>query len=279
MSTPMITERDAMSGMELLAAASTEPELITVFTDEELVGLDGTEAAPLVSLPFITQEQIDAQSYANAATRSLIARGVVLMEETAFENEGEVIAGEPVERAVQIARPFAGLLFLRRTAVAVLAVHRQVSEQMTSLFYHVESDGGVLEELVTADGFHHFRVPTREAAVQRLQTYVDAAEVASADELLFTGPQEELAADQERERMMNDARALSVLSCVDTEGMEQHTLFATSEKMLYLDTGGAMEEPAEVNLREVSAETLHAMLTQLLPAGAADLADAPGEDG
>ena len=264
MTTPTVTERDAAGAMELLAAASADPELLIVLTDEEIVALAGRDALSVAGSPYLDQEGVDETAHASAALRSLIARGLVVTTDEAREEEGEVLIGAAPEGGMQIDRPIAGLLMLRTTASAVVHVTRQVAEQATRLVLHVEADGGVLEEFVSADGFHRFSVPTPAAAVERLARYIDPSGVAGEEGgAAVTAPIAELdAGEGELAETLADTRTLSVLTAVSAAEASQATIFATTGSVHAMDT--PPEGATEGTVRELSATDLRALLSDLL---------------
>lgn len=264
MTTPTVTERDAAGAMELLASASEDPQLLIALTDEEIVALAGRDALSLTGSPYLDQEGVDETAHASAALRSLLARGLVTSVDEAMEAEGEVVIGEARDRAMQIDRPIAGLLMLRATASAVVHITRQVSEQTTRLVLHVEADGGVLEEFVSADGFHRFSVPTPAAAVERMARYIDPSEVAGAESgEPVTAPIAELdSAEGELAEHLADTRVLSVLTAVSATEASQATLFATTEAVFAMDT--PEEGETEATVSEQSASDLRELLTDVL---------------
>ncbi|MDN5821173.1 MAG: hypothetical protein L0H39_06765 [Brachybacterium sp.] len=264
MTTPTVTERDAAGAMELLASASDEPELLIVLTDEEIVALAGRDTLSLTGSPYLDQEGVDESAHASAALRSLIARGLVVTVDEAMENEGEVVIGDAQDRAMQIDRPIAGLFMLRSTASAVVHVTRQVAEQMTRLVLHVEDDGGVLEEFVSADGFHRFSVPTRTAALERLARFIDPDGLAGDEGgQSVTAPIAELdSAEGELAETLADTRTLSVLTAVSATEAIQVTLFATSGAVFAMDT--PEEGESEATVSEQSATDLRELLGEVL---------------
>lgn len=184
-----------------------------------------------------------------------------------MENEGRTIIGAAPDRAVQLDRPLAGLLMLRATASAVVHVTRQDSEQATRLVLHIEADGGVLEEFVSANGFHRFSVPTRSAAVEHLARYVDPGAVAGAESGdPVTAPIAELdSAEGELAETLADTRTLSVLTAVSAAEASQATIFATSGAVYAMDTPG--EGATEGTVREVSAADLRELLSGVVAPG------------
>src|SRR5699024_5590862 len=165
---------------------------------------------------------------------------------------------------MQIDRPIAGLLMLRTTASAVVHITRRVSEQTTRLVLHLEADGGVLEEFVSADGFHRFSVPTPAAAVERMARYIDPHEVAGTESgEPVTAPIAELdAAEGEIGERLADTRALSVLTAVSATEASQTTLFATSDALFAMDT--PEEGESEATVGEQSASALRELLADVL---------------
>lgn len=267
MTTPAVTERDAAGAMELLAAASDDPDLLIVLTDEEILALAGRDSLSFTGSPYLDQEGVDETAQASAALRSLIARGLVTTVDEAMEPEGRTLLGADQQRSMQIDRPIAGLLMLRATASAVVHVTRQVSEQATRLVLHVEADGGVLEEFVSADGFHRFSVPTPSAAVERLARFVDPTGAAGAK----GGPARtatiaELdSGEGALAATLADARTLSVLTALSAAEASQVTLFASTGAVHAMDTPEQGETEAEV--RELSRTELRSLIGDLLVVG------------
>lgn len=267
MSTPPVqTDRDAAGAFELLATASGEPSVIAVLTDEELLALHGTEAPQLTGSPFLDDTDIEAEKAAAIALRSLIARGLVVVGEDGRENEGDAAGtGEATgQRLVQADRTLSGLLALRTSPLAMVNLTRQVADQATSMMLYLFPRGGVLEEFVTADGYHHFSIPTREVLADRMQQYVDQASVAgSTDADPIESTVEELESDSEIGRRLADTRALTVLTSVDRSEHTQLSLMVTSDAVFVMDT--PTEENQRTAIREVSEGTLRRLLDDALP--------------
>ncbi|MGO1481750.1 MAG: hypothetical protein ACTHWF_11570 [Brachybacterium sp.] len=269
MSNPaLFTERDAAGAYEILAAASDAPSVLAVLTDEELVALGGDDAVQMTGSPFLDQLEIADEVSASIALRSLIARGLVTLDDSQAEPEGEQLAtGAPVApRAVQLDRTLAGLMTLRGAPRALMNLTRRVSEQSTAITVYVFPERGLLEELVTADGYHHFSVPTRAAMPERLARYIDQAQVAgSEDRVVYEGPTAALEDPEEQiAQQLADTRALTVMTAADGGGAGvQVSLMATSEAVLAMDTPDTMGESTEV--RTVSAEGLIALIDAAIP--------------
>lgn len=143
---------------------------------------------------------------------------------------------------------------------------RRVSEQSTAITVYVFPEGGLLGELVTADGYRHVAVPTRSAMPERLARYIDQAQVAGSEgRLLFEKPTASLEdPEQPIARQLADTRALTVMTAADAaaEGV-QVSLMVTSEAVLAMDTPEELSETTEV--REVSAEGLIALIDAAIP--------------
>lgn len=269
MSSPaLFTERDAAGAYEILADASDSPSTLAVLTDEELTALGGLDAVQMTGSPFLDQLEISEDIAASIALRSLIARGLVTLEDSQAEPEGDLLStAEPAAaRVAQLDRTLAGLLTLRSAPLALMNLTRQVSEQTTAIMVYVFPQGGLLEELITADGFHHFSVPTRTAMPARLARYADQAQVAGTeDRVIYEGPTAALEDPAEPvATTLADTRALTVLTAAGTDGTNaQVTVMATSEGVFVMDTPEELGETSTV--RELSAEGLAALIDAAIP--------------
>ncbi|GAA1487022.1 hypothetical protein [Brachybacterium fresconis] len=260
------TERDAAGAYEILAAATSEPEVLVVLTDEELIALAGTEATELAGTPFLDTAGLERDPAAAVALRSLVARGLVVLEEDGRENEGEDLGdGSPARRTAQLDRTLAGLLTLRSSPLALANLTRRVADQTTSLMVYLFPQSGVLEEFITADGFHHFSVPARQAVPGRLARYADAAEVAGAADggsIEGTVAGIESSTDPLAARLQ-DTRALTVLTTAHEDVTTQVSIMATSDGVLVMDT--PQDEAEQTLVREIGAGTLLELLDGALP--------------
>lgn len=267
MTTPSeTTDRDAAGAFELLAAASESPTVVAVLTDEELVALQGAESAQLAGTPFLDESKLPTEQASAIALRSLVARGLVVIDDEDREPEGDnVSTGElAARRAMQVDRTLAGLLALRSSPLAMVNLVRQVADQATAMMVYLFPHSGVLEEFVTADGYHHFSVPTRGAVPARLQAYVDQAGVAgNTDGEPVTGTLEQLESDGVVARQLADTRALTVLTAINAKEHLQLSLMATSQAVFVMDTPG--DADVQTTVREVSRETLVSTLDDVLP--------------
>lgn len=269
MSNPaLFTERDAAGAYEVLAAATDSPSILAVLTDEELLALGGQDAARITGTPFLEKLEIPDDASASIALRSLIARGLVTLDDDHAEPEGEQLStGTPAApRITQLDRTLAGLMTLRGAPRALMNLSRRVADQTTGITVYVFPEGGILEELVTVDGFHHFSVPTRTALPSRLARYVDQAQVASGeDRVVYQG---ELAGlddpAQPAAGRLADTRALTVMTAADAGGAGvQVSLMATSDGVFAMDTPDDIDESTQ--LREVSADGLLTLIEAAIP--------------
>lgn len=261
----LITERDAAGAYELLSSASDEPTVLAVLTDEELLALEGVEGVELAGSPFLEASEFDREQAAAVAARSLIARGLVVLEDAQQETEGDdLVSEQPSSRAAQLDRTLAGLLTLRTTPLGVLNLTRQVADQATALMVYVFPHDGILEELVTADGFHHFSVPTRDATAGRLAKYVDQGEVAAQEDgPTVTATAAQLEGDSPLAQRLQDTRALTVLTSASAQGSTQISVMATADAVFAMDTPESADQ--EVTVRELSSSSLRELITGALP--------------
>ena len=260
------TERDAAGAFELLAAATADPRVVVVLTDEELVALEGAEATTMSGAPFLDASGYDHSVASTVALRSLVARGHVVIEDELREPEGERLdEGEVPHRAGQLDRTLAGLLTLRSAPLALVNLTRRVADQTTVLMVYLFPEDGVLEEFISADGFHHFSVPTRAALPERLARYVDQDRVAAeADGGTLEGTVAELESSTEPlAQSLRDTRALTVLTTAHGETTTQRSIMATAEGVLVMDTPQDAAERTEVS--QVGAATLRRLLEDALP--------------
>lgn len=269
--TGYFTERDAAAALEILAQASADPREIAVLTDEEVLALGGNELNELAGTPFLdSSAAMDRAAAASIAARSLIARGLVVLDPEDRENEGEELSegSEVPARAAQLDRTLAGIMTLRAGPLAVVNLSRRVADQTTSVLVYAYPEGGALEELVTADGYHRFSVPTPQALPERLARYVDQNGVAAAEDgETHEGTVAELEGDSAIAQRLRDTRALTVLTSVTVEGAVQLTFMATSDGVLVMDTPQEAQDRAVV--REVGAATLREMLAAAVPEASA----------
>lgn len=272
MSNPaLFTERDAAGAFEILAAATDSPSILAVLTDEELVALGGSDAVQMTGSPFLDQLEIAEEASASIALRSLIARGLVTLDDSQAEAEGDRLStGAPAApRVAQLDRTLAGLMTLRSAPRALMNFTRRVSDQSTAITVYVFPEGGLLEELVTADGFHRFSVPTRSAMPTRLARYIDQAQVAGTeDRKVFDGPKASLEDPAEPiAKQLADTRALTVMTAADAEGAGvQVSIMATSEAVLAMDTPEGL--PGSTEVRELSATGLIDLIDAAIPEAA-----------
>lgn len=268
-----VTERDMLAAMELLATADSDPNELVVLTDEELAGVAGAEALDLLGGPYLAQEGVDPAASTAAAVRSLAARRLLKPRGEDDEREGDTVAGGDASAApapFQLDRRLAGVVTLRRIPEAMLIVERTLSGGTTRLGHYLFPAGGVLEEYVTVDGFHHFCVPTLSAVAQRLVRFVDPFEDATTDgaEREVTIPGEEV------ERTLSDARSVSVLTSIHAGDGRRATFAATPGALYLVDDGDLQTVPTsgtrEATMGALSPARLLATLSVLVPVIGAD---------
>lgn len=263
----VVTERDMLGALQILERRSDDPDVLLVLSDEEIMALDGQEALRVLGSPYLDQEKVDRETAGSTALRGLIARRLVNPTDQAREDEGDLLIGEgdPEDRMIQLELGLAGILTLRRIPEGMLILDRAVEGLRTRLGIYVYPDGGVLEEFVAADGFHHFTAPTREALPARLAEFVDAHGCAATD-----GEVEEITVAQVGAlEGLEDTRALTTLTTVDDRGARRATVFALSDRVRVVDNGDAdpesLEEDAVLAISDVSPATLQDIIGTLLP--------------
>lgn len=271
-SEPTITQRDMLGAMEVLATTDPEPGVLLILTDEEIAGLAGASALELLGSPYLSQDGVDRTASAAAALRSLTARGLVRPGGESVEDEGEVISGpgEAPRRAMQLDRHLAGVVTLRHIPDAMVTTSRTLNGGTTTLAHYLYPRGGVLEEYISIDGFHHFSVPDPDSVAERIRRFTDPFEAAGED----GEPETVTAADVARSIDVDDARSVSVLTAVAEDAGRQATVVATSERVRVLDNGPlGEEEPSpgdELQISDVSSQSLLDVIGVLIPRTAED---------
>lgn len=263
----VVTERDMLGALEILERSSADPDVLLVLSDEEILALDGEAGLRILGSPYLDQEQVHRETAGATAMRGLIARRLVNPTDQGREEEGDLLVGDgdPDGRLIQLELGLAGILTLRRTPEAMLTVERIASQVRTTLGLHF-FPGGVLEEFVAADGFHHFSAPAVDALPARLAEFVDPHGCAAEDGEV----EERTVAEVSSLQGLEDTRALSTLTAVDDQGARRATVFALSDRVRVVDNG--TEDPAEATaddllaISDVSATTLQEILATLLPA-------------
>lgn len=263
---PTITERDMLGAMEVLSTSDPEPDRLLALTDEEIQALDGSSALTILGSPYLDQGVVDIESSVAAALRSLVARGMVRTGTEERENEGEVVTGQgdPTQRPVQLDRRLAGVLALRHIPEAMVTTERTLSGGTTTLAHYLFPEGGVLEEYITIDGFHHFCVPALGAVPGRISRFVDPFEVAATDGEPQTVPLQHAVTTFDAD----DTRSLSLITTVTDGASRRVTVAATESAVQVLDNGPLDEAPNpqdEVEISAVSPETLLALISVLIP--------------
>lgn len=273
--TPIITERDMLGAAEVLQAVTDEGEVFMELTDEELLALDGMPSLTMLGSPFLDAADIDFDNAAAVALRSLTARHLISRPGAPTENEGDVLSGEGRAdgRPMQLHRRLAGVLTLRRIPEGMVIARRTLDAGTSVLAHYFYPDGAVLEEFVSADGFHHFAVPPQASLPERLVTFSDPFGDATKD----SEPRRVGEEETEEQLGISGARAMTVFTSIIAGDGYQATAFALPGRMRVLDSGRI--EPGEPGGREgflgeatigdVSQQSLQEMLAALLPVDSA----------
>lgn len=270
--TPTPEDRRLICAALVLDAAADGPAQMGVFTDEELIALDGLDTVQLVPLPWIAdnEETVERRISASIALRSLIARRLVLPAEL-LADDWDDLGDDP--RRLYAADPVQGILTLRRSFTSLITFQRMVSEQIYTVVQYVYDGDTLLEEEITADGYHHFHVVPVHSAVDHAVTLIDQDEVAGEDGEPITLRMSAIEEHVELGPVLSDTRALTVASLVTRAGeAEQLTFYATSDRMYVsrsdqdVTTSETAEDP-ELEFVQASTSSLRDVVHSLIDAG------------
>ncbi len=270
--TPTPEDRRLICAALVLDAAANGPAQMGVFTDEELIALDGLDTVQLVPLPWIVdnEETVERRISASIALRSLIARRLVLPAEL-LADDWDDLGDDP--RRLYAADPVQGILTLRRSFTSLITFQRMVAEQIYTVVQYVYDGDTLLEEEITADGYHHFHVLPVHSAVDHAVTLIDQDEVAGEDGEPITLRMSAIEEHAELGPVLSDTRALTVASLVTRAGeAEQLTFYATSDRMYVsrsdqdVTTSETAEDP-ELEFVQASTSSLRDVVHSLIDAG------------
>jgi hypothetical protein len=148
-----------------LGDAVDEPQRLGIFTDEELLVLDGAPEPATVPTPW-TSRLADGHTDTalSTALRGLLARGMVHVEQRADD------AGVEVAAAPEI---FA-LLTMRRHVTSVVVGERHVDGREDYAVLHEQRAGMWLIEYVDHRGLHEFVLATAEVAAAAMTVWCGA---------------------------------------------------------------------------------------------------------
>lgn len=256
----------------VLSSAADGPVQMGVFTDEELIALDGLDTVQLVPLPWVVdnEDSVERATAASIALRGLIARRLVLPAELLAEDWDD-LGDDP--RRLYAVDPVQGILELRRRFTSLITFQRMVSEQIYTIVQYVYEGDTLLEEEITADGYHHFHVLPVDSAVDHAVTLLDQDEVAGEDGEPITLKMSAIEEHPELGPVLSDTRALTVASLVTRAGeAEQLTFYATSDRTYVSrsDQDPSVPEPAEdpeLEFVQASADSLRDVVRSLIEAG------------
>lgn len=256
----------------VLSSAEDGPVQMGVFTDEELIALDGLDTVQLVPLPWVVdnEDSVERATAASIALRGLIARRLVLPAELLAEDWDD-LGDDP--RRLYAVDPVQGILELRRRFTSLITFQRMVSEQIYTIVQYVYEGDTLLEEEITADGYHHFHVLPVDSAVDHAVTLLDQDEVAGEDGEPITLKMSAIEEHPELGPVLSDTRALTVASLVTRAGeAEQLTFYATSDRTYVSrsDQDPSVPEPAEdpeLEFVQASTDSLRDVVRSLIEAG------------
>ena len=268
---PSARERNEICAALILDDVKNGASKIGVFTDEELTALDGVAHEQMVPMPWLesSRETVDPSTAAAIAMRGLLARRFVVPAELMRESWADLDEDDGVLYAVD---PVQGILTLRRTASRLLTLQRLVSEQRhTIVQYLFDGHDAVLEEEISADGYHHFFILPYDDAVDHALALIDQDEVAGEDSEPTVTTMRALQDGEETASLLADTRALTSALLIDrTNPPELITFFATSSS-LAVTTPVADYRPEdadnldqEVAFSRVSTETARRLVRELI---------------
>lgn len=186
--------------MDVLGQAeSGTAQVIAVLTDEQMVAAAGPSATQPTVFPWY-DEQPDPEALVATATRSLVANGLVVPMD---------------DGSVKVAPEVESLLAVRRGTPVLLLVERETSASKRWSYSYLY-DSAVLEEQVSADGFHTFvLLPTTDLGAQ-LVGLLDPLETAGESrELGRFATMDDFEAGAAEIPILTEAVSVSTLTLID----------------------------------------------------------------
>ncbi|MCS6711830.1 hypothetical protein JSY14_07270 [Brachybacterium sp. EF45031] len=196
--------------MGVLVEGSTQPALVAVLSDEEILALDGPEREQFAAMPFLEStvpDPAERQLLTRTVLRILAARRDIASEVEAADAEGRPLREDNLLSMVP-SPTLTGVLTLRRWTASVTWFERRVEGQTHRLYYYPQDGGVMLEEEVTADGLHFFTVMPQEYAAPRAHHLVDQNQVGGADGAARTVSTAQVETDPELGPLLADTRVL-----------------------------------------------------------------------
>lgn len=198
-------------------AGKTVP--IVNLTDEQVMVLDGVQAAQPTPLPWLeAQGDVDRELVGKVALRALLGQGYVV---PASRGEGKEVGIDAIPELT-------GTLVLRRTAQAILSVERVTTLGRHWVFCYVHEGYGILEEEVATSGHHTFSVYPEAYLGERLEKFLDptSAAIMAGKPRTYSVQEFEAAAPSLPE--LTEALIVSVLSVakVGAETVRNVTVYA-----------------------------------------------------
>lgn len=167
-----------------LGDAVDGPQRLGIFTDEELLVLDGAPEPATVPTPWTSRlEQGHTDTALSTALRGLIARGMVHVEQQT-DGDGVVVHAAPELFA---------LLTMRRHVTSVVVGERHVDGTDDFAVLHEQRAGMWLIEYVDHRGLHEFVLATAEVAAEAMTLWCGAQPDRPVPDLDVTLTREQLA--------------------------------------------------------------------------------------
>lgn len=247
------TRYDAASALAVLKRShdAEAPTEIAILSDEQLLGVEGHLRSQPTALPWAEDRTDSRAVIAAVGLRSLMASGMVTMGQDQDSGERRWLVDPGIN----------GCIVLRRTADLIGSAERQVRSaigpQTHRIYFYVHPEG-VLEEEVTPSGMHIFRAAQPEMLPERMLRLIDQDEVASTSSEPETVTDEDLQEGGAYAARLADARAITIVSSLDTrsEAVKQLTVYATTEEVLVQQIDDIDSDAPEVSLKAVDREEL-----------------------
>jgi hypothetical protein len=240
-------------------AEEGKPVGIVNLTDEQVMVLDGVQAAQPTPMPWLeSQGDVDKELVGKVALRALLGQGYVV---PASRGEGEEVGIDAIPELT-------GTLVLRRTAQAIVSVERVTTLGRAWIFCYVHEGYGILEEEVATSGHHTFSVYPEAYLGERLEQFLDptSAAIMGGKPRTFTLAEFEAAGPNLPE--LTEALIVSVISVakVGAETVRNATVYAGPRGVFTLL--GDLRDGADdrLVLTEVSAAVVRDLPGKLLAA-------------
>lgn len=206
---PGAPSRELAAAAALAPHAEGEGHLLSSLTDEEILALTGDGIG--FDLPWVQARESRAEGFSRGearltARRSLIARGLLAPELAMAALEQREPTGDAGAWTPNLL--LTGIVARRALVPLQVRLDGPTVDRVSIVSLFVDHDGTVLQELVSPDGIHHFRISGTPAAAGVLRERLDpqGAADASPPTPVVTGTLAELEASAELGPVLASAR-------------------------------------------------------------------------